>query len=122
MFIALALLNYDSGHLKLSPIHKMWGEAFGVVCWVWIFHRARHDGPVVLGWRHPWDHVEDPWKVEGETLHPEDEKDLEKDWDGFLRKVSRCIRCSGNLIVGFILLVSSCMANLHSHLYLPPPQ
>lgn len=74
------------GHLKLSPIHKMWGEAFGVVCWVWIFHRARHDGPVVLGWRHPWDHVEDPWKVKGETLHPEDEKDLEKDWDGFLRK------------------------------------
>ena len=86
--VSSSSFQHDSGHLKLSPIHKMWGEAFGVVCWVWVFHRARHDGPVVLGWRHPWDHVEDPWKVVGETVHADDEKDLEKDWDVFLRKVS----------------------------------
>ena len=24
--------------------------------WLWVFHRARHDGPVLLGWRHPWEH------------------------------------------------------------------
>ena len=21
-----------------------------------LFYRARHDGPVMLGWRHPWEH------------------------------------------------------------------
>jgi hypothetical protein len=66
----------------------MWGEAFGVFCWLWVFHRARHDGAVVLGFRHPWDHVEDPWKVDGEVVHPEDEKDMQQDWDKFLNKVS----------------------------------
>jgi hypothetical protein len=111
----LPRLKYDSGHLKLSPIHKMWGEAFGVVCWVWIFHRARHDGPVVLGWRHPWDHVEDPWKVKGETLHPEDEKDLEKDWDGFLRKVSCGIRCPENRTM--IPLYSLVTISTHTHIH-----
>ena len=75
--------------LKPSPIHKLWGEAFGVVCWLWVIHRARMDGPVVLGWRHPWDHVEDPWKTEDEVLHPEDEKDLEQHWNKFNTKVSR---------------------------------
>jgi hypothetical protein len=31
--------------------------------WLWIFHRARQDGPVVLGWRHPWEHAHDPWAI-----------------------------------------------------------
>jgi hypothetical protein len=48
---------YDySGYLKTSETHANWGEAFGVVCWLWVFYRARKDLPVVLGWRHPWDH------------------------------------------------------------------
>jgi len=42
----------------------MAGEIFGFVMWIWIFHRARHDLPVVLGWRHPWDHAADPWAVQ----------------------------------------------------------
>jgi uncharacterized membrane protein YagU involved in acid resistance len=45
-----------SGYLKTSPTHELWGETFGVVCWLWIFYRARQDLPVVLGWRHPWEH------------------------------------------------------------------
>lgn len=65
----------------------MWGEAFGCVAWLWIFHRARQDLPVVLGWRHPWDHAEDPFAVAGETLHAEDLPDLEADWEKFNMRV-----------------------------------
>ncbi|KAE9458679.1 hypothetical protein C3L33_09424, partial [Rhododendron williamsianum] len=25
----------------------------------WVFYRAKQDGPVVLGWRHPWEGHED---------------------------------------------------------------
>ena len=50
------VLNICSGYLKTSPTHIFWGEAFGVLCWLWIFYRARQDLPVVLGWRHPWEH------------------------------------------------------------------
>lgn len=39
------------------------GEAIGFFMWLWIFHRARQDGPVVLGWRHPWEHAHDPWAI-----------------------------------------------------------
>jgi len=28
--------------MQVSEEHTMWGEAFGVVCWLWVFHRARH--------------------------------------------------------------------------------
>jgi len=42
--------------MTVSEKHTMWGEAFGVLAWLWFFHRARHDLPVVLGWRHPWEH------------------------------------------------------------------
>lgn len=40
----------------MSEIHQRWGEAFGVVVWLWVFHRARHDLPVMYGFRHPWEH------------------------------------------------------------------
>lgn len=39
-----------------QPYHEMGAEIIGVICWVWVFHRARHDGPVLLGWKHPWEH------------------------------------------------------------------
>ena len=74
--------------MKISPAHTFWGEVFGVICWVWVFHRARHDLPVVLGYRHPWDHVEDPFAVAHDPpLHPDDEKDFEAEWDNFVVKV-----------------------------------
>ncbi|KAG6550253.1 hypothetical protein Mapa_008213 [Marchantia paleacea] len=38
---------------------KWWQRAVGkglcTIMWLWVLHRARKDGPVVLGWRHPWD-------------------------------------------------------------------
>jgi hypothetical protein len=65
----------------------MWGEAFGTVCWLWIFHRARHDLPVVLGFRHPWEHAEDPFSPHthhhGEQPKPESRSDA---WDKFTSK------------------------------------
>lgn len=32
------------------------GEVFGTVAWLWIFHRFRQDGAVLLGFQHPWEH------------------------------------------------------------------
>jgi hypothetical protein len=43
--------------MTVSENHRIAGEVFGTVCWLWVFHRARHDLPVVLGWRHPWEHA-----------------------------------------------------------------
>ncbi|GKY99738.1 hypothetical protein MPSEU_000927800 [Mayamaea pseudoterrestris] len=46
------------GHyMTVSENHRIAGEVFGTVCWLWVFHRASHDLPVVLGWRHPWEHA-----------------------------------------------------------------
>ncbi|RRT42847.1 hypothetical protein BHE74_00023097 [Ensete ventricosum] len=28
---------------------------FFSICRFWILYRAKQDGPVVLGWRHPWE-------------------------------------------------------------------
>lgn len=67
--------------MEVSKVHTWWGEAFGVVCWLWVFHRARNDLPVVLGWRHPWEHAPDPWAPD---VHI-NEKVLAADWDTFGR-------------------------------------
>ena len=32
------------------------GEVFGTIAWLWVFHRFRHDGAVLLGYQHPWEH------------------------------------------------------------------
>ncbi|KFH46308.1 NADH dehydrogenase [ubiquinone] 1 beta subcomplex subunit-like protein [Hapsidospora chrysogenum ATCC 11550] len=24
--------------------------------WFWLMYRAKKDGPVLMGWKHPWDH------------------------------------------------------------------
>ena len=67
--------------MDVSKQHTWWAEAFGTVMWLWVFHRARHDLPVVLGWRHPWDHAPDPWAVD---VHV-NEKALSQEWDSFGR-------------------------------------
>jgi hypothetical protein len=51
----------NSAYMHVDEGFKAWGEAFGVVCWLWVFHRARSDLPVFLGLRHPWEHAEDPF-------------------------------------------------------------
>jgi hypothetical protein len=49
---------------------------------MWIFHRARTDGAVVLGWRHPWEHAEDPWaSVTHKDDHIDDNEDLRAAWE-----------------------------------------
>jgi hypothetical protein len=51
---------------------------------MWIFHRARNDLPVVLGWRHPWEHAEDPWASYSlEHGHVEELEELQSEWDTF---------------------------------------
>jgi hypothetical protein len=67
--------------MEVSKQHTWWGEAFGTLAWLWIFHRARNDLPVVLGWRHPWDHAEDPWAPD---VHV-NTKALSQEWDTFGR-------------------------------------
>ena len=57
------LFGISSRELVEPIMAKRVGEAMGCVMWLWVFHRARHDGPVVLGWRHPWEHGPDLFGV-----------------------------------------------------------
>ena len=79
--------NIKSHWLEVSDVHTKMGEGIGFVCWLWIFYRAREDLPVVLGWRHPWEHAEDPWaavSIPEEQVEGIDE--LRADWDAFMEK------------------------------------
>ncbi|KAJ4803969.1 NADH dehydrogenase [ubiquinone] 1 beta subcomplex subunit 2 [Rhynchospora pubera] len=38
-----------------SRWHSVTGKGLCAVMWFWILYRAKQDGPVVLGWRHPWE-------------------------------------------------------------------
>jgi hypothetical protein len=62
-------------------------EVFGVITWLWIFSRARADLPWILGFRHPWDHVEDPFNPSshghGEAASAGDPTEA---WDKFTMK------------------------------------
>ncbi|BBM96769.1 hypothetical protein MPTK1_1g00570 [Marchantia polymorpha subsp. ruderalis] len=31
------------------------GQGLCAVMWLWIMYRAKNDGAVLMGWRHPWD-------------------------------------------------------------------
>ena len=93
--------------MEVSEVHKQLGEVFGFVCWMWIFHRARLDGPVVLGWRHPWEHAEDPWA--GAVAYAEDDhidgiEELRADWDTFQQKAA----VPGDGELGFLHIVNPC--------------
>ncbi|KAK4348900.1 hypothetical protein RND71_031655 [Anisodus tanguticus] len=35
--------------------HSVTGKGLCAVMWFWILYRAKKDGPVVLGMRHPWE-------------------------------------------------------------------
>jgi hypothetical protein len=67
---------------------KAWGEAFGVVCWLWVFHRARHDLPVLLGFRHPWEHADDPFAPHVHHVSAESTEAVARysSWDKFSTK------------------------------------
>ncbi|KAL0087490.1 hypothetical protein J3Q64DRAFT_1833753 [Phycomyces blakesleeanus] len=36
--------------------HRFGGKALGATMWFWMMYRAKQDGAVLLGLRHPWDH------------------------------------------------------------------
>eukprot|EP00184_Porphyridium_aerugineum_P008454 CAMPEP_0184692408 /NCGR_PEP_ID=MMETSP0313-20130426/903_1 /TAXON_ID=2792 /ORGANISM="Porphyridium aerugineum, Strain SAG 1380-2" /LENGTH=83 /DNA_ID=CAMNT_0027150235 /DNA_START=172 /DNA_END=423 /DNA_ORIENTATION=+ len=36
-------------------VHVLAGKALGACMWFWIMWRVKHDFPVILGWRHPWE-------------------------------------------------------------------
>jgi hypothetical protein len=55
--------------MKVNETHTWWGEFFGTICWLWVFHRFRHDGPVLLGFRHPWEHADDGHHHSDHTVH-----------------------------------------------------
>ncbi|TKA31122.1 hypothetical protein B0A50_02091 [Salinomyces thailandicus] len=38
------------------PLYRFAATGLGAAMWFFLFYRARYDGPVVLGWRHPWEH------------------------------------------------------------------
>jgi hypothetical protein len=62
----------------------LWGEAFGVFCWLWIFHRARQDLPVVLGYRHAWEHAATGDDHDGhDHAKPDAKVSLTENWDKF---------------------------------------
>jgi hypothetical protein len=52
-----------------SALMENLAEGFGVICWLWVFSRARQDLPWILGFRHPWDHVEDPFAPSDHSGH-----------------------------------------------------
>ncbi|KAJ4702240.1 NADH dehydrogenase [ubiquinone] 1 beta subcomplex subunit 2-like, partial [Melia azedarach] len=39
--------------------HTVTGKGLCAVMWFWVLYRAKQDGPVVLGWRHPWEGHDD---------------------------------------------------------------
>lgn len=39
--------------------HSITGKGMCAMMWFWILYRAKQDGPVVLGWRHPWEGHDD---------------------------------------------------------------
>jgi hypothetical protein len=80
----------ERGYLQVSEKHKNWGEFFGVVIWLWVFYRARQDLPVVLGYRHPWEHGDDH-HGDHEEHHAStpDPHTIEEKWDKFSVKAMK---------------------------------
>ncbi|EME82209.1 uncharacterized protein MYCFIDRAFT_43205, partial [Pseudocercospora fijiensis CIRAD86] len=48
------------GHpIHIHPPHiayRVFATGLGASMWFFLFYRARYDLPVLLGFRHPWDH------------------------------------------------------------------
>ncbi|KAK3359276.1 hypothetical protein B0T25DRAFT_92796, partial [Lasiosphaeria hispida] len=36
--------------------YRFMATGLGASMWFWLMWRAKKDGPVLLGWKHPWDH------------------------------------------------------------------
>ncbi|KAK4203686.1 hypothetical protein QBC40DRAFT_274256 [Triangularia verruculosa] len=51
-----ALPRSQLGGDPIRPFYRYTATGLGASMWFWIFYRAKEDGPVLLGWKHPWDH------------------------------------------------------------------
>ncbi|KUI71327.1 NADH dehydrogenase [ubiquinone] 1 beta subcomplex subunit 2 [Cytospora mali] len=40
----------------VPPLYRFFATGLGASMWFFLMYRAKKDGPVFLGWRHPWDH------------------------------------------------------------------
>ena len=61
--------------MEVSKNHTLGGEIAGCIMWLWIFHRARNDMPVLLGLRHPWEHGHDSFDI-SEEIEDDDQYDF----------------------------------------------
>ncbi|KAI2623250.1 hypothetical protein GGR54DRAFT_638489 [Hypoxylon sp. NC1633] len=51
-----ARYKFPFPHYKAPGIYRFTGTALGASMWFFLMYRAKKDGPVLLGWKHPWDH------------------------------------------------------------------
>ncbi|CAG8024548.1 unnamed protein product [Penicillium salamii] len=40
----------------VRPLYRFTATALGASMWFFLMYRAKKDGAVLLGWKHPWDH------------------------------------------------------------------
>lgn len=61
------------------------GDAFGTIAWLWVFHRFRQDGAVLLGFQHPWEHGHDDHHAPSHSfsLKPKPAGDVKETWEKF---------------------------------------
>ncbi|KAK6362075.1 hypothetical protein TWF730_005773 [Orbilia blumenaviensis] len=38
------------------PMYRFFATGLGAAMWFFLMYRAKKDGPVLLGWKHPFDH------------------------------------------------------------------
>jgi hypothetical protein len=76
--------HHDDRHfMHVSEPHRQAGEFFGVIMWLWVFHRLRMDGAVLLGFRHPWEHAGGD---DHDDHHHDPATKLGVAWDNFTAK------------------------------------
>ncbi|KAJ5984433.1 hypothetical protein N7481_006532 [Penicillium waksmanii] len=40
----------------VRPLYRFTATALGASMWFFLMYRAKKDGAVLMGWKHPWDH------------------------------------------------------------------
>jgi len=40
----------------VRPLYRVAATGLGASMWFFLMYRAKKDGQVLMGWRHPWDH------------------------------------------------------------------
>ncbi|KAI1117335.1 hypothetical protein F5Y14DRAFT_404074 [Nemania sp. NC0429] len=44
------------GPARVPGFYRYTATALGASMWFFLMYRARKDGAVLMGWKHPWDH------------------------------------------------------------------